>query len=128
MDRTNRSETLMSTVTSLCGSTPIIMMMDTNLGFGVHDMHLFFTVGPFDVLTDRPDDSGTAPYTCCNDTGVHNHLFASDRIAVSGNALQIDTLEGGAVAPGGLLPRDLQYQCSSNEEHTPIRAYISFRN
>merc|ERR1711865_42007 len=127
MDRTNRTETLMPTVTSLCGSAPIILMMDTNLAYGVYDHVDMFYAGPFKSLTSYSDDSYTAPYTCCKNIGK-SHLFATDRISVSGGALRIDTLEGGAVFPGGPLPQDLQYQCSSSEEHTPLRAHISYRH
>ena len=83
-------------------------------------------------------DSGNLQlYTCCNDTSYDGGMnrYASDRIMVVGRSdaggsgggasIQVNDLEGGSMAPGGPLPEDLPLACHAEQEHAPIRAYIS---
>lgn len=58
--------------------------------------------------------------------GKGYNRYASDRIAASLDTLRIDKLEGGSVAPGGpVMVEGLSYKCHSNQEHLPLRAFIT---
>ena len=101
-------------------------MADTNAANGFVSTGQFFLSEPMMSLEDY---TPLSPYTCCNDTfyGGSSNAYASDRIAVSGDGLTIDLLQGGSTAPGGPLPGDMTYHCHAAEEHSPLRAYISFK-
>jgi len=122
------TDTLTAGVTEFCGTDiPIIFMADTNVGMGYVATGSLFLEEP---LRSLASDATENAYTCCNDTsygGVLN-AFASDRIAVTSQALTMDRLEGGSVAPNGPLPFGMRYQCAATEEHLPLRAHISFQH
>jgi len=121
------TSTLVSGVTRFCGDNPIIFMTDSNAGMGYVSTSEMFLSEPMMSLTDHERLSS---YTCCNsaarEEGQSNN-YAADRIAVSKNKLTIDKLHGGSKEPAGDLPSDMTYQCHSAEEHTPLRAHISFK-
>jgi len=122
-----RTSTLVSGVTRFCGDNPIIFMTDSNAGMGYVSTSEMFLSEPMMSLTDHERLSS---YTCCNSTAKEegqSNNYAADRIAVSKNKLTIDKLHGGSKEPAGDLPSDMTYQCHSAEEHTPLRAHISFK-
>eukprot|EP00613_Pedinella_sp_CCMP2098_P080430 CAMPEP_0171940960 /NCGR_PEP_ID=MMETSP0993-20121228/37491_1 /TAXON_ID=483369 /ORGANISM="non described non described, Strain CCMP2098" /LENGTH=381 /DNA_ID=CAMNT_0012583099 /DNA_START=294 /DNA_END=1439 /DNA_ORIENTATION=+ len=114
-----------SKVSSFCGDTPIVFAGDTNAANGDFPTGHMFLSRPLSELSDVRE---LVPYACCNDTAGGEGLmhYASDRIAVSSGRLAISNLEGGAVAPGGALPKGLGLQCHNAQEHTPLRARIAF--
>ena len=106
----------------------IIIMADTNAGMGDFSSSKLMT----DPFYSASKDSGTLqPYTCCNDTSYDGGMnrYASDRIMVLGKkddgSIQVNDLAGGSVAPGGPLPEDLPLVCHAEQEHAPLRAFIS---
>ena len=113
-------------MSEFCGDNPVIVMVDTNAGAGYVTTGSMFSIEPMMSLEDY---SPLSPHTCCNDTyyGGQLNVYASDRIGVSGSELTIDLLEGGSTAPTGPLPGDMTYHCHATEEHTPLRAHISFK-
>ena len=121
------TDVLVSKATEFCQGYPMIFMADTNANMGYVGTGSMFLQEPMSLLEDA---SWSSPYTCCNDTDYGKGLnsFASDRLAVTRNNLVIDLLEGGGAAPQGpILTDDLNYQCHVKEEHTPLRAHISFQ-
>jgi len=122
------TDVLVPGISEFCGDNPLIFMADTNAAMGYVTTGSMFSSQPMMFLRDY--SSFSSPYTCCNDTfyGGQLNAYASDRISVSGNELTIDLLQGGSIAPAGTLPNDMGYRCHSSEEHTPLRAYISFKN
>merc|ERR1711939_647271 len=108
----------------------MIFMADTNAGSGEVLTGDLFLQEPMSLLEDYKVDTASNPYTCCNDTasGYGMNKYASDRMAVSGDKLVIDLLEGGSTEPEGpVTSDDLGYQCHGAEEHLPLRAHISFK-
>ena len=113
----------------------VIILADTNAGMGDFASSKLLT----DPFYSALEDSGTLqPYTCCNDTSYDGGMnrYASDRIMVVGRSdaggssgggasIKVNDLEGGSVAPGGPLPDDLPFVCHAEQEHAPLRAYIS---
>lgn len=121
------TDVLVPGVSEFCGNNPVIFMADTNAGMGYISTGSMFSIEP---LMSLEGYSPLSPYTCCNDTlyGGELNVYASDRIDVSGSKLTIDLLEGGSSAPAGSLPGDMTYYCHASEEHSPLRAHISFKN
>jgi hypothetical protein len=105
----------------------IIIMADTNVGMGDFASTKLLT-DPF--YSDLEDGGTLQPYTCCNDTSYDGGMnrYASDRIMVlpaGRGSIGVNDLEGGSVAPGGPLPNDLPLVCHAEQEHAPVRAYVS---
>ena len=73
-------------------------MADNNAAMGFVSTGQLFLSEP---LISLKDHAPLSPYTCCNDTfyGGGLNAYESDRIAVSGNELTIDVLQGGSTAP-----------------------------
>eukprot|EP00546_Thalassionema_frauenfeldii_P021908 CAMPEP_0178905908 /NCGR_PEP_ID=MMETSP0786-20121207/6537_1 /TAXON_ID=186022 /ORGANISM="Thalassionema frauenfeldii, Strain CCMP 1798" /LENGTH=391 /DNA_ID=CAMNT_0020577569 /DNA_START=62 /DNA_END=1234 /DNA_ORIENTATION=+ len=113
-------------VSNFCGKLPIILMADMNIGAGDFPISSIFLTEP---LHSMESVGPLVPYTCCNDTvsGGGLNRYGSYQILVSRDALQIDRLEGGSAAPGGALEDTMSYQCHANEEHAPLRAFISHK-
>ena len=128
------TDVFVRSVAEFCQDREIIVLADTNAGMGDFASSKLIKdplAGPFSSVLK---DSGTLqPYTCCNDTSYDGGMnrYASDRIMVlgkedaSGGSIQVNDLEGGSVAPGGPLPEDLPLVCHAEQEHAPLRAYIS---
>ena len=121
-------------VSDLCGDTPVIFMADTNAAAGDFPTWGMFNSQPLIGLNGVGGYDALSPYTCCNDTEIdkiYSHgkgynRYASDRIAASVSAFKVDRLLGGSVAPGGSVEvSELGYQCSSSQEHLPLRAFIT---
>ena len=126
------TDVFVRSVAEFCKEREIIIMADTNVGMGDFASSKLMTDPFYSALAD----GGTLqPYTCCNDTsyGGGMNRYASDRIMVlgkddaggSGANIKVNDLEGGSVAPGGPLPEELPLVCHAEQEHAPLRAYIS---
>ena len=127
------TDVFVRSVAEFCGpSRDVIIMADTNIGMGDFPSSKLMTDPYYSALTGGTGTTDLEPYTCCNDTSYDGGMnrYASDRIMVLGrngdaDAVQVNDLQGGSVAPGGPLPEDLAYKCHANQEHAPLRAFIS---